>query len=64
VWEKFEEAMVAIGRETTGVKKMISTWAKDMGRQHSQLSQYGAGGGAPCMYSCKDKKSCLSRKIV
>ena len=52
VWEKFEEAMVAIGRQTTGIKKTLSTWAKDMGKKHCEMNQYGAGGGAPCTYSC------------
>lgn len=52
VWEKIQEKMVQIGRETKGLLKILSTWAKDMGRKHSEMSQFGASGGAPCGYSC------------
>ena len=41
VWEKFQEAMVQIGRESTGVKKLLATWAKSMGKQHCEMNQYG-----------------------
>ena len=50
VWEKIQEKMVQMGRETTGIKKVLSTWAKNMGTQHSALAQFGKGGGAPCGY--------------
>lgn len=52
VWEKMMEAMVAIGRETTGIKKSLSTWAKGLGAEHSRLQQFGNGGGAPWGYGC------------
>lgn len=52
VWEKIQEKMVQMGRETKGIKKSLSTWAKSMGAQHSELAQYGNAGGAPCGYSC------------
>jgi len=37
VWEKFAEALQAVGAKTTGVKKIISTWAKG-----AALRQYRA----------------------
>lgn len=52
VWEKFQEAMVELGRNNPAVLQWLSTWAKGVGRNRSELAQYGAGGGAPCMYSC------------
>jgi len=52
VWEKIQEKMVQMGRETTGVKKMLSTWAKGHGTTHIQLAQFGNGGGAACGYGC------------
>eukprot|EP01006_Ploeotia_vitrea_P029918 TRINITY_DN62381_c0_g1_i1.p1 TRINITY_DN62381_c0_g1~~TRINITY_DN62381_c0_g1_i1.p1 ORF type:complete len:506 (+),score=10.07 TRINITY_DN62381_c0_g1_i1:497-2014(+) len=50
VWEKIQEKMSAMGRETTGIKKTISTWAKGLGTDKSTRAQYGNGGGAPCLY--------------
>jgi hypothetical protein len=32
--------------------KALSVWAKSMGAEHCRRAQYGAGGGAPCTYSC------------
>ena len=52
VWEKIQEKMAQMGRTTTGVKKILSTWAKSMGTEHCRRLQYGNGGGAPCTYSC------------
>eukprot|EP01038_Epipyxis_sp_PR26KG_P015852 gene15852-21480_t len=52
VWEKIQEKMVQLGRETTGIKKSISTWAKGVGAEHSKLQQWGRGGGKPWGYGC------------
>ena len=52
VWEKIQERMLQIGRETTGIKRHIATWAKSVGAEHCRLMQYGNGGGAPCGYGC------------
>ena len=52
VWEKIQEKMVQIGRETTGIKKMISTWAKGCGAAKTQLNQFGNAGGVPFGYGC------------
>ena len=43
VWEKFEEAMVTIGRKNTGVKKVLVDWAKGVGFEHSQRILEGNG---------------------
>jgi long-chain-fatty-acid--CoA ligase ACSBG len=52
VWEKIQEKMVQMGRETQGVMKILSTYAKGVGTEKSKMAQFGAGGGAPCFYSC------------
>lgn len=46
VWEKIHEKMAQLGREVTGVKKMLSTWTK------SHRAQFGNGGGAPLFFCC------------
>lgn len=48
VWEKIQEKMAAMGRESKGIKKAISTWAKGCGAEKNRLAQFGQGGGAPC----------------
>jgi len=55
VWEKIYEKMQAIGRSVKGTKKKISTWAKQKGTEHSNMLQFGGGGGVPCGYSIADK---------
>jgi long-chain-fatty-acid--CoA ligase ACSBG len=52
VWEKIEEKMKQLGRETTGVKKMLSTWAKGCGTEHSRRCQFGGDRGLPFGYGC------------
>lgn len=52
VWEKIEEKMRAIGRETTGFKKTLSTWAKEKGRAKSEMAQYGQSGDLPGCFGC------------
>jgi long-chain-fatty-acid--CoA ligase ACSBG len=44
--------MVQIGRESTGVKKWIATWAKGCGAERTRLAQFGKGGGVPFGYGC------------
>ena len=53
--------MAQLGRETTGVKKMVSTWAKGCGSENTRLSQFGGGGGKPWGYGCA--KSLVLSKI-
>lgn len=51
VWEKIQEKMLAIGRETKGALKVLSTWAKSQGMAKSQMNQY-PGTGKPLCYGC------------
>lgn len=48
VWEKIAEKMWEIGAQTTGIKRRIADWAKDKGKQKSEMAQYGKSGGVPC----------------
>lgn len=41
VWEKMYEKMMDIGRQTTGVKKMIATWAKSKGLDYNMKRMNG-----------------------
>lgn len=52
VWEKFQDAIVDIGRKTSPILKTISGLAKGVGKGHCEMMQYGKGGGAPCFYGC------------
>ena len=51
VWEKIQEKLLSIGRETKGIKKVLSTWAKGQGMGKSKMNQY-PGTGAPLCYGC------------
>ena len=61
VWEKIQEKMVQLGRETTGIKKSISTWAKSVGTEHTKSCQFGARNTKPWGYGCA--KSIVLGKI-
>ncbi len=52
VWEKMQEKIIEIGRQSTGIKKSLAIWAKSCGMEKNRLSQYGAGGGTPWGYGC------------
>jgi long-chain-fatty-acid--CoA ligase ACSBG len=52
VWEKIQEKMVAMGRETTGIKKTLSTWAKGCGADRTKRAQFGGDGGTSFGYGC------------
>jgi len=52
VWEKIQEKMAEMGRQTTGVKKLLADWAKGCGTEKTKMNQFGAGGGAPWSYGC------------
>jgi len=52
VWEKIYERMLTIGRQTTGLKKMLATWAKEKGLEKSRAQQSGGSGANPFGYSC------------
>lgn len=50
VWEKLMDKIVAIGKSKGSFAQSISGWAKSKGLAHSQMQEYGKGGGAPCGY--------------
>lgn len=49
--KKIAEKLWSIGAQVTGLKKMISTWAKQKGTQKFELAQYGKSGGEPCGFA-------------
>lgn len=55
VWEKIYEKMMEIGKQTTGLKKKIATWAKAKGLENAMSQQYGATAGAPSCFGCAHK---------
>ena len=52
VWEKINEKMAAVGRSVTGVKKMLSTYAKSLALEKNKNAQFGEDNSAPFMYGC------------
>eukprot|EP00039_Didymoeca_costata_P018185 m.332454 g.332454 ORF g.332454 m.332454 type:complete len:762 (+) comp16948_c0_seq1:162-2447(+) len=50
VWEKIAEKLKAIGAETKGIKKSLSTWAKDLSLKHQLNCQLGGDGSSSLMY--------------
>lgn len=52
VWEKIQEKLVALGRESTGIKKALGSWAKGLALDKAQRAQYGAAGGQSPCYGC------------
>jgi len=55
VWEKIAEKMKALGATITGLKKKVSTWAKQKGLEHSRNCLLGGSGEFPSGYSRADK---------
>ena len=59
VWEKIAAKIKAVGAQSKGLKKVISTWAKNLGAQYSDSRQGFTNGkpnyynvSAPCGYGC------------
>ncbi|OQS07058.1 long-chain-fatty-acid-CoA ligase [Thraustotheca clavata] len=55
VWEKMMEKMLSVSASTTGIKKSIVTWCKDIGLRKNQLAQFGQSGGVPCGYTVAER---------
>ncbi len=51
VWEKIYDKMQEVGKSTTGVKKVLSTWAKGEAAQHWKANQYESEESEPWFYS-------------
>ncbi|GBG24983.1 Long-chain-fatty-acid--CoA ligase ACSBG2, partial [Hondaea fermentalgiana] len=47
VWEKIAEKLKAVGAQTTGLKKKLSTTAKKKGLEHQLALQLGGSGKSP-----------------
>ena len=52
VWEKVQEKLLQLARQTVGIKKSLATWAKGLGLEHCKRAQFGGQGGAPFGYGC------------
>lgn len=57
VWEKMADKIRAIGASAQGLKKTISTWAKDKCLTHARELQIGRSGAVPCNH-------CLAMRIM
>jgi long-chain-fatty-acid--CoA ligase ACSBG len=55
VWEKIADRIRAIGASTTGVKKALATWAKDLALTKAQNSQLNGTFEAPWAFGIADK---------
>jgi len=50
VWEKIYAKMQEVAKTSTGVKKVLSTWAKGQAASHWAANQYGAKGCGGMLY--------------
>ena len=55
VWEKIYDKMQIVAKSSTGVKKMISTWAKGKAANHWENHQYGGSMKSPFMIGLATK---------
>jgi long-chain-fatty-acid--CoA ligase ACSBG len=55
VYEKIAEKMKAVGAQTKGVKKMLSTFAKGKALEHAKNCQIGGSGAYPPFYTIANK---------
>lgn len=56
VWEKIAAKMQALGKNISGVAKMVSTFAKGKGLEHARACQMGGTGEIPSFYSFSNDK--------
>lgn len=67
VWEKMAEKMQMIGSTTTGLKKVVSAWAKQQALEHHMNRQFDSPryGQSPPLFPLADKlvlsKVCCTR---
>ena len=55
VWEKIYDKMQEVAKSTTGIKKIISTWAKKKSTKYWVNHQYGGNMKKPFMYGLSAK---------
>ena len=60
VWEKFYDKLQEIGKSSTGLKKVLSTWAKGQALRHWESVEFGSTTGGALLYPLAKK---LLRKI-
>jgi len=54
VWEKIQEKMMNVAATVTGLKKTLSTWAKEKNLEHATRRQLGGDGGYPANFGPAD----------
>ncbi len=52
VWEKIQEKMMEVGKNTKGIKKCIASWAKGKGACMTASKQFGSSTSPPSCYGC------------
>jgi long-chain-fatty-acid--CoA ligase ACSBG len=51
VWEKIYDKMQEVAKSSTGIKKMISTWAKEQASQYWKAHEYQSNVSEPWFYA-------------
>lgn len=52
LWEKMYDKMQELGKQTTGIKKVLATWAKQCGTEKNKNFQYGGSKQKPSGFGC------------
>ena len=60
VWEKFCDKLQEIGKSSTGLKKVLSAWAKGQALRHWESVEFGSTKGGALLYPLAKK---LLRKV-
>eukprot|EP00542_Grammatophora_oceanica_P011841 CAMPEP_0194049404 /NCGR_PEP_ID=MMETSP0009_2-20130614/30632_1 /TAXON_ID=210454 /ORGANISM="Grammatophora oceanica, Strain CCMP 410" /LENGTH=680 /DNA_ID=CAMNT_0038695557 /DNA_START=51 /DNA_END=2093 /DNA_ORIENTATION=+ len=55
VWEKIYDKMQEVAKETKGIKKSLSTWAKKQALTHWESHQFGEKPNTPMLYGLAKK---------
>lgn len=52
LWEKMYDKMQEMGKQTSGIKKVLATWAKQCGAEKNKNFQYGGSKAKPSGFGC------------
>lgn len=55
VWEKIYDKLQEVAKSSTGIKKILSTWAKAKAAEHWAAQEYGAQSSSPFFYFLAQK---------
>lgn len=55
VWEKIYDKLQEVAKSSTGVKKMLSTWAKGKAMAHWESEEFGSTKSSPFLYFLAQK---------